>query len=83
MIVENVPHMINALGFEIQELKARKKELSLNQSTMGNLGSDAVTGQDDTLVSRLDMSVADDKRTERIRIYSATEAEPSLDVLPE
>ena len=76
MLTGNTNALINALAVHRSATKRAERELVNSRSAITTLGDDAVDGQDDTLIARLDMTEFDATCAEVTRILNATELEP-------
>jgi hypothetical protein len=76
MLTGNQDALISALAAHRGATKRVERELMNSRSAISTLGDDAVAGQDDTLIARLDMTEFDATDAEVARILVATELEP-------
>ena len=76
MLTGNTSALISALAVHRGATKRVERELVNSRSAITTLGDDAVSGQDDTLIARLDMTEFDATYVEVERILNATELEP-------
>ena len=76
MLTGNQDALISALATHRGATKRVERELMNSRSAISTLGDDAVSGQDDTLMDRLDMTEFDATDAEVARILVATELEP-------
>jgi len=79
MLTGNRGALINALAAHRAATKTMERELRQYGDAISTLGDDAVSGQDDSLMDRLDMAEFDATDAEVARILAATELEPVED----
>jgi hypothetical protein len=80
MLTGNTSALINALATHRCATKSIERELINARSAITTLGDDAVEGQDDSLIDRLDTTDFDATCAEVARILAATELEPAPEV---
>jgi len=80
MLTGNQTALISALATHRGATKRLERELTRYSQTITTLGDDAVSGQDDTLIERLDTTEFDATCAEVTRILAATELEPVEEV---
>jgi len=80
MLTGNQDALINALAAHRGATKRMERELMNSRSAISTLGDDAVEGQDDSLMERLDTTDFDATCAEVARILAATELVPDSEL---